>query len=233
VAELEALVKLQAIDTEVDQKNGRIEAIRAALGPSAELKAARQRLEESRTRLQALEARQRQLEWNVDDRSSKIKELETKLYSGTVKSPKELSGLQTEVEHLKISLGQVEDEAIGVIGQADDLRATVAAEQRELSQVEEAWKAEQTALRAEGSRLTAELKALGPRREAATAGITAPIMTRYDELRRIRRGVAVARIDRNMCLGCRTTLATSEVQKARQGQIAYCSSCRRILYAGS
>ena len=66
----------------------------------------------------------------------------------------------------------------------------------------------------------------------AASPTAAPTLARYDELRRIRRGVAVARIDRNMCLGCRTTLSTSEVQKARQGQVAYCSSCGRILYAG-
>jgi predicted nucleic acid-binding Zn-ribbon protein len=231
VAELETLVQLQAIDSEIDQKSGRIEAIRAALGPTEELKGARRLLEETRARLQALEARQRQLEWDVEDRSGKIKELETKLYSGTVRNPKELSGLQTEIEHLKEALGAVEDETIGVIGQADDLRADAAAQQRALAALEERWKADQTALRAEGTELTAAVKALAPRRQAVAAGVSAPVIARYDELRRIRSGLAVARIERNTCLGCRTVLATSEVQKARQGQIAYCSSCRRILYA--
>ena len=232
MAELEALVQLQAIDSEIDQTSGRIEAIRAALGPTDEVRSARKQLEETRARLQALEARQRQLEWDVEDRSGKIKELETKLYSGTVRNPKELSGLQTEIEHLKSSLGTVEDEAIGVIGQVDDLRAEAGAQERELAQTEARWQADQAGLRSEGSHLTAALKQLAPRRQAAAAGVSAPILSRYDELRRIRRGVAVARIDRNMCLGCRTALATSEVQKARQGQIAYCSSCGRILYAG-
>ena len=232
MAELEALVRLQAIDSEIDQKSARIEAIRAALGATDEVRSARKNLEESRARLQALEARQRQLEWDVEDRSGRIKELETKLYSGTVRNPKELSGLQTEIEHLKASLGAVEDETIGVIGEVDDLRAATAGQARELGQIEERWRADQAGLRAEGTQLTAALKALAPRRQAATDGLAPPTLTRYDELRRIRRGVAVARIDRNMCLGCRTTLATSEVQKARQGQIAYCSSCGRILYAG-
>jgi uncharacterized protein len=232
VAELEALVHLQAIDSEIDQKSARIEAIRHALGPTDELRAARKLLEETRASLQTLEARQRQLEWDVEDRGGKIKELETKLYSGTVRAPKELSGLQTEIEHLKVSLGHVEDNAIGVIGQVDDLRAAAAAQTRALGEIEERWKADQAGLRAEGTRLTADLKALAPRRVSAASGIAGPIMARYEELRRIRRGVAVARIDRNMCLGCRTTLATSEVQKARQGQVAYCSSCGRILYAG-
>jgi predicted nucleic acid-binding Zn-ribbon protein len=232
VAELEALVHLQAIDSEIDQKSARIDAIRAALGPTDELLTARKLLEEMRASLHALEARQRQLEWDVEDRGGKIKDLETKLYSGTVRNPKDLSGLQTEIEHLKISLGQVEDQALGVIGQADDLRAAAAGQTRALAEIEERWKADQASLRAEGTRLTSDLKALTPRRQAATGGIAGPVMARYDELRRIRRGVAVARIDRNMCLGCRTTLATSEVQKARQGQVAYCSSCGRILYAG-
>jgi predicted nucleic acid-binding Zn-ribbon protein len=232
VAELEALFHLQTIDSEIDQKSARIEVIRAALGPTDEVRSARKALEDTRARLHALEARQRQLEYDVEDRSGKIKELETKLYSGTVRVPKELSGLQTEVEHLKTSLGAVEDQTIGVIGQTDEARATAAAQERELAAVEERWKASQAGLRAEGSQLTAAVKALAPRRQAAAADVSPAMMVRYDELRRIRHGVAVARIDRNMCLGCRTTLSTSEVQKARQGQVAYCSSCRRILYAG-
>ena len=232
MAELEALVQLQSLDSEIEQTSGRIETIRAALGPTEEVTTARKRLEETRASLQALEARQRQLEWDVEDRGGKIKELETKLYSGTVKVPKELAGLQTEIEHLKASLGQVEDEAIGVIGQVDDLRASAAAQTQALEQIEARWRADQAGLRSEGTKLTAALKGLNARRPAATAGIAPAILNRYDELRRIRRGIAVARIDRNMCLGCRTTLATSEVQKARQGQIAFCSSCGRILYAG-
>ena len=34
VAELDALVQLQAIDSEIDQKKARIEVLRAALGPT-------------------------------------------------------------------------------------------------------------------------------------------------------------------------------------------------------
>lgn len=232
MAELETLVQLQAIDSELDQRAARLEAIKAALGPTDEVRAARRTLEGTRARLAQGESRQRALEADVEDRSYKIKQLETKLFSGTIKVPKELTALQTEIQHMKETLGGVEEEALAAMGDVDDLRATAAAQSRELEGVEARWTASQADLRREQAESTAAVEALRAKRPPVVAAVSAPMVAKYDELRRIRRGLAVARVDRNTCLGCRTTLATMEVQSARQGKIAYCSSCGRILYAG-
>jgi hypothetical protein len=232
MAELETLVQLQAIDTELDQATTRIEQIRQSLGPTAEVLGARQALTATQARLQTVEARQRQLEWDVDDRSSKIKELDQKLYSGTIRNPKELSGLQTEVQHLREALNTVEEEALGVIEEADALRSEAENRQKALEAIEAAWRDSVARLRQEGTALTATLAPLRQRRTATAATVSAETLGRYDEVRRLRRGQAVARIDRNMCLGCRTAVPTSHVQSARQGKLTTCPSCGRFLYVG-
>lgn len=232
MAELETLVQLQAVDAELDQATTRLDQIKQSLGPPRDLLSARQALAATQARLQQAEARQRQLEWDVEDRGGKVTELDQKLYSGTIRNPKELAGLQTEIEHLREALGRVEEQTLAAIDQADDLRAAAAAQKRDLEAREAAWQTTLADLKREGAGLEAALVPLRQRRATIAAELSADARTRYDELRRTRRGQAVARIDRNTCLGCRTAVPTSHVQSARQGKLALCPSCGRILYVG-
>ena len=53
----------------------------------------------------------------------------------------------------------------------------------------------------------------------------------YESLLKTRDGSAVAKVERGMCQGCRLTLPTLELQRARSSEgIARCGSCGRILY---
>jgi predicted nucleic acid-binding Zn-ribbon protein len=247
VSEIEQLAHLQELDTRIDERQHRIDAIRAQLGASEELKSARAAFEQAKTSLERLEKRQRDLEWDASDRSAKIAELEKKLYSGTIRNPKELSGLQTEIEHMKAALSGVEDRTLEAMAQVDEARASErrppvddehvvaedpAARERELGAVQTRWGADQLSLKQEGQGLTSALAGLRAQRESAAAGTAPSLLARYDELRRTKRGLAVARVDRNVCLGCRTSVPTAQVQSARQGHLVYCSSCGRILYVG-
>jgi predicted nucleic acid-binding Zn-ribbon protein len=232
MAELDTLAHLQEIDSQIDERQHRIDAIRASLGTSEQLKQARSDFERARSDLQGLEKRQRDLEWDVSDRSTKISELEKKLYSGTVRAPKDLSALQTEIEHMKLALSELEDQALETMTRVDDARASAVRLEHELGAIQTTWSADQQALRQEGQGLTAALAGLRTQRETTAAGVGKPLLARYEELRRSRRGLAVARLDRNVCLGCRTSVPTAQVQSARNGQLVYCSSCGRILYSG-
>jgi predicted nucleic acid-binding Zn-ribbon protein len=231
VTDLETLVQLQAIDQEIAQKSRRLGEVRATLGESEEVRAARTALEAARGRLHDLEQRQRALEWDVDDRANRIRELDAKLYSGTIKNPKELAGLQTEIEHLRTALSDAEGNALQVMGDVDEKRSEVGRLERGLADLEAQWGSGQEHLRDEKKELEGALSALNTRRQAPAAAVPQPLLVQYDQIRK-RRGTAVARIDRNMCLGCRTTLPTSQIQNARQGKIITCSECGRMLYLG-
>jgi predicted nucleic acid-binding Zn-ribbon protein len=230
MAELESLAQLQALDTDLDKRRARLAEVKTALADSTAVAAARRAFDAARQKLHDDEARQRQLEWDVEERTNKIKELEGRLYSGKIGNPKELSSLQTEIQHMRVDLGVAEEKALDAISTTDEQRATTATRERDLAAAEASGADAQTHLRDEQTALDAAIKTLEAKRTPLTAGLAAPTLTKYEELRRTRHGLAVARIERNNCLGCRTTLATSQVQSARQGNIAFCSSCGRILY---
>ena len=77
--------------------------------------------------------------------------------------------------------------------------------------------------------LTAKLASLKEDRKKIVSAIPPEEVRFYSEIK-TRRGVAVAKIDKGTCGSCRISLSSAELQKARSGKMAQCSSCSRILY---
>jgi predicted nucleic acid-binding Zn-ribbon protein len=78
--------------------------------------------------------------------------------------------------------------------------------------------------------LQPEAERLQTQRDAQASDIARAPLSLYRLLRERLRGVAVAGVERGMCQGCRITLPTNIIQKARQpGALVQCVSCERIL----
>jgi len=70
-------------------------------------------------------------------------------------------------------------------------------------------------------------------REAATSAVASGILSKYEDLRRQRRGIAVSEVSENACNSCGTTLTAALQQSARHAaELVFCPSCGRILFAG-
>jgi hypothetical protein len=81
--------------------------------------------------------------------------------------------------------------------------------------------------------LLAQRERLQQQRQARAGRVAPTLLALYERLRPLKRGQAVARIERGVCGGCRITLPTTVQQRARAGgQVLRCPSCERILYAG-
>ncbi|NIM06903.1 MAG: hypothetical protein GTN65_15080, partial [Armatimonadetes bacterium] len=103
------LYRLQEVDLELDRIKGRLDEIKAILSESQELDQARIELEESLAHLKEAEAESRSAERFVASQRSKIEETDSKLYGGSITSPKELEDLQLEAMSLRRHLGTLED----------------------------------------------------------------------------------------------------------------------------
>ena len=229
MTDLDNLIQLQASDTALDVKIKRRDEARAGIGVTVVLREARRHVDALLAQLHDLDTKQRALESDSEDRGLKIKELETKLYSGTVKNVKELSALQSEITHMKEFLSDIDGKGLEAMESADELRHSLESARARLADIESEWKANQSALKSEFASLTTTIESERAARLLIAETIQAPLLVEYEDIRKRRGGLAVARIERNTCMGCRTMLATMEVQAARQRKIAHCSSCGRIL----
>jgi predicted nucleic acid-binding Zn-ribbon protein len=229
---LEDLWRLQEIDSAIDSRRATVEDARARLGDSDELLAARAETADLADSHVAAASAQKDLDLQAEDLKSRIAPAEEKLYSGAVKNPKELTDLQLDVEQLKRQLAAIEDrdiEAMGVVEQAETLLRQARAK---LDALDAAWRAEQSDLTHRIEELSAEVQELESSRAALAAAIEPATLKVYDHVRRAHQGRGAAKLDRNLCLGCRISLPISTVNKARAGNaLVQCPNCERILCA--
>lgn len=227
------LYALQETDRRLDAHRSAYADVEARLGESDELLAARQRLDQAQQRRAGLLARQQELEWALDDLQSKIGPRQKKLYDGSIRSPKELTSLQEEVEMLLRQKTRVEDDLLQVMAQVEEAEQLLADARADLAQVEEAWRREQEALQQERERLLREIKAMDEERRRRATAVPPSDLALYEQLRQRRQGQAVAKVELGLCQGCRISLPTTLLHKVRSSQtLVQCSSCERILYGG-
>ncbi|MBM4463299.1 MAG: hypothetical protein FJ012_08195 [Chloroflexi bacterium] len=226
------LHNLQEIDLELDKKGAALLHVESQLSHNQLLAEVRARLESKQKQLAELQTKEREKEWAMEDLLSKIKPLREKLYAGSVKNPKELSSLQQQFEQLKGQVSQEEDKALEIMSQVEAVQREIVGLLAEVKKLEEEWQKKRERLLAEQSELTSAIDALGKRRNEIAATVELVHLELYEALRVKRQGYAVARIEQGRCQGCRITLSTSEMTRARAGAIVQCDSCSRVLYLG-
>jgi len=231
MSRLSDLVRLQETDLALDTRRASLADADARLGETEVIVALRVRVDELRAIARTAEASQKDVDLEADALRAKIAPAEQKLYSGSIKNPKELADLQADIDQLKRHLSSVEDRDLEALAAAETARADLRAAETELAALEQAWRDEQTALHDRIEQATAEIAAFEAERLQQAAAIDPELLARYDHIRRVHQGRGVAKLDRNLCLGCRISLPVSAVNRARAGNVlVQCPNCERILY---
>ncbi len=224
------LFDLQEIDLALDRARARLGEIEEAMEENEELIEARQARAEKEEVVGGFRARQKDIEWEVDEVRAKATEMEAKLYGGTVRNPKELSDLDTDVRSLKGQASKREDALLALMEEAEMAEAEFRAADSKYREMEAAWQANRKDLLAEKAEVEPEVARLEAQRTRQVAAIDRSSFGLYQLLRERRGGQAVAHVERGMCQGCRITLPMSVLQKVRAGiGLVQCVSCERIL----
>jgi len=230
--QLAELWRLQETDIALDSRRASLDDASARLGETDELAELRQRVVELRAALRTARAAQKDIDLEADGLRAKIAPQEARLYSGAIKNPKELADLQADIDSLKRHLSAVEDRDLEALGDVESREAALRSAAGELTAMESAWTEDQAMLTARIETLSAEIAVYEREREAEAAGIDPQMLASYDRLRVAHQGRALARLERNLCTGCRISLPTNLVNRARAGTtLTQCPNCERILVA--
>lgn len=226
------LRRLQETDVALDSRRASRSDAEARIGESDDLVATRASVEELAAALRVARGAQTDVELEADALKSKIGPAETKLYSGAIKNPKELADLQADIDQLKRHLSAVEDRDLEALAQLESAENAHRAAAAELAAMESAWSTEQAELTELVRTLAIEIAEHEVTRAEEAGEIAADVLRTYDHTRFARQGRALAKLDRNLCLGCRISLPTNVVNKARAGNVlVQCPNCERILHA--
>lgn len=225
------LYELQEVDLEIDAKMEALSNVQSQIGESEALDKAHTTLTKEKNCFDELKASQRSGEWEVDDLLTKVAVVEEKLYSGSVKNPKELASLQEQAEHLKKRKIEEEDKLLDIMTEAEEAQANLAMISKEVESLEKRWEEEQANLSNEHTKLASDLANLEQKRKELSSRIDIASLRLYEELRAKKQGRAVAKVEQGMCQGCRIVLPMRVLQRARGSQeLIQCGSCERILY---
>ncbi len=224
------LYRLQQVDSQIDKVQKRLDEIQRILDDNTELKNAKAHLADCESKSQVTEKALRQAESDVKQQHVKIEQTEATLYGGTVKNPKEIQDLQNKAESLKRYLNNLQDVQLEAMLAHEEESETLQAAQNMLDEIRARLIQQNSQLGGEQTVLDQDMERLLKERDIAKPTIPGEMLSKYNQLRKQKNGIAIASILGGSCSACGAMLTPSQQQKARS-ELAYCSSCRRMIYA--
>jgi len=226
------LYRLQQVDSQIDQIQARQKWIHDTLQNDLSLRTTTQTFTSAESKFKDASQTLKLAETEVEKQRIKIEQTESSLYSGTVRNPKELQDLQKDIVSLKKYLETLEERQLEAMLNAESVEQELTAAKAELERTQANVKEQNRDLSKENESLGRDMERLENERKAVISDLAAASVEMYDQLRKQRRGVAVAAISDSACAACGTTLTPSQQQNARSTtQLATCPTCGRILYA--
>lgn len=226
------LVELQGIDSQIDELNYREKNL-----PERERFV---KLSEEARKTEALHNAvskklhdetliQKKLEDELNSLNAKIDREQKRLYSGTITNPKELAGVQQEVNHLKNTVDKKELALLEQIEVVDKLKADdktiedrLNARKSELAEAESEMNQVLASIKGQRDKLQAE-------REPVYASLSEETRRLYDRVR-TKHPLAVAVLEEGICLGCRVEIPSTEAERIEaSAKLERCPNCTRII----
>lgn len=227
------LLALQEIDSEAAALRAAIDSLEQRLAGNSQLDDARRELQYVDAELAKRRTRQRRVETEIDDINAKIGPEETRLYDGSITSPKELESLQKEITFLTGNRSQQEDRLLAVLSQIEELELRRRAANQKIGELEREWDTAQVTLRGELHELQQKLGAVQSRRDEQKGRATPRNVGLYEDLRPRKGGVAVSPIKAGACSSCRVSLPGAvRSQTLDKDSVVQCPNCERILTPG-
>ena len=220
---------LQRLDSDKDTKQHRLKEVEATLGESKELRQARLALESAQAQARQWTVRQRDLELEIQGISDETARSEQRLYSGTVKNPKELADLQAKVAALRRQRQKLEDDLLEAMIEREEAEEAHTQAQEHLSDTESRWSTQQADLLAERETLQEKLAEIEQAQATLLPNIESRELTMYQNLRRRKVGLAVVQMQSGACGGCGVAVSPNLEWKLRQGELIQCGNCERII----
>jgi len=228
--QLEALIKLQQLDDEINQRNKQIDQLKQQIEDEDKtINSLREILTSRKQEMEKLLKDRREAEVTAKQKSEEIQKLGGQLFE--VKTNEAYSALQHEIQQKKQENSLLEERILEMMMAEDELKVKIKQAEDELKEGEQQVTANQAGYNKEIARLQKEIADYQQQWDIASQNVRADYLDRYKRLRSAKGGQAMAKIENDICMGCRLSIrpqATIELKKYRG--LLYCDNCARILY---
>jgi predicted nucleic acid-binding Zn-ribbon protein len=229
VSRASALLSLQQLDSRIATVMLDITAVDASLRGDAELDHLRAAESAAHDEHRSIGADAKLSELEAASLQARIRDLDRKLYGGTVRNPAELMEMQRELDVMRGRLSTAEDDALERMEQVDSAQTALRAASAAVA-AREAQRADSLEpMRERRASLGAELDVLHQERDALRADAEPGDLKLYERIAAHRKP-AVTGLDGEFCAGCHMPVSNEERRAVRTGTgLTQCANCDRIL----
>ena len=227
---LASLIALQRLDSATDAARRRLAELPAAeQALAAEIATARAGVDAVKARIQENTLARRALDKDIAAVDVRLARFDD--HKAAVKTNQEYTALLHEISVAKGEKTAIEDKQLELMEEAEALAAQQKAAEAALAAKTVEGDKARTALSADRKALDIELARLAHERTQEARGVDAPVMAKYEQLLKQRKGIAVARMTGEICEACHVRLRPHVAQMVRRNDsIVPCDNCQRILY---
>jgi predicted nucleic acid-binding Zn-ribbon protein len=187
------------------------------------------KLEATKQRARHVEMDKKKLELDVGTRNESIARLKTQQYE--TRKNDEFSAMGREIERYQQEINGLEDQELELMEQADQLKAQIAAEEKEAAASRESIARQFANLDSKQATLTARLEDLKKERNDLASQVDEDLLDRFNRLFTSKGDAAVVALEHDVCTGCHMKVTTATVFRVKGGkEIVSCEQCGRILY---
>jgi predicted nucleic acid-binding Zn-ribbon protein len=237
--DLAALLRVQERDTGLDRLRYRRSSLpeRTAISERRALESELVAGADStrRARDEAL-VEEKRLDDEAQTLARRAKEVDGKLYSGTISSPRELLDMQADIDQLDRHRGVIEEQELEVMERREAFDTELAALETQLVAVRAELAQLEATLQAAEAELDAEIAVEEAARAEEASEVGADLITDFERIRSQNHGAGVALLVGTTCQGCRLSIPAIEADRIRhdpEAGIATCDNCGAILVPSS
>lgn len=231
--EIKLLLKIQEVDIKIDGLELKKKDLPKKIeDKKLEIKKIDEEISELKKKSEKIQKERKLLELDIESNSGQIKKLQGKIYE--VKTNKEYMALQDEIENIKKSNTLVEEKILSMMFEEDEVKKEInnklskkALKEEESIEIEKSCNEE---LKKVEEMLLKEKQEKG----ILVENVEKKILNKYEQIRRSKGGVAVAKINKNICRECFMEIRPQLfIEMRNDNELVLCESCFRILYLDS
>lgn len=227
----DALLRLQEIDLELDSLREHLFEVNTLLQDDTDLQKVRERAAEQAAEVKHARESQKDLEFELGRVETELKSVESRLYGGAIRNPRELEDMQAKAQSLRRRQNQLEESLLEAMIAREEAETQATEAQQQLETATRKWEEEHTALEAERRDLETCIAAREEEAQELARVIPSSILDSYRYLRGKMGGLAVARLKGEDCSICGIKVTSGRGHSARAGKETYCDGCGRLLVA--
>ncbi|HSE43371.1 MAG TPA: C4-type zinc ribbon domain-containing protein [Acidobacteriota bacterium] len=228
--DLTPLIQLHFLDLQIASLNSRISGMPDQIQElDRKLDRFRRNLTEKKELIADNLKKRRELEGDLNLIETKRTRYKEQL--DTVKTNKEYTALQHEIDGVTQAIRQIEDQILVLMEEAEQIKAALDEAQGALDREESVILKDKKVVEQQVEQLRVELQNLQAQRDEWIHQVPEEVMEVYNRVARGRKGVAMAEAKNQICMECHMRIRPQLFQEIkRNDSVITCESCSRILF---